>query len=138
MYLNGCLYSGLCVAHSALPRVITIQGCSEWSENPFVSSDLKGIYKTHPPLPRYMGIRDINLFIRYYDSKDDNENLEFKNLVENTVMLFVVVGAPRKQSLFTISGSQKKTGSHNRQNKTYDVPGSKGTYFVCIFRKFFK
>ena len=53
-------------------------------------------------------------------------------------MLFVVVGAPRKQSLFTISGSQKKTGSRNRQNKTYDLPGSKGTYFVCIFRKFFK
>lgn len=35
--------------------------------------------------------------------KANNENLEFKELVKKTFMLFIVLGARRKQSLFTIS-----------------------------------
>ena len=48
-------------------------------------------------------IWNINLTLRHHNSKDDNENLEFKDLVKKTVMLFIVLGVLRKQSLCIIN-----------------------------------
>ena len=50
MYLNSCLYSGLCAARSALSNVVTIRGYLKLSEHSLVSQYLKGIYNRHPPL----------------------------------------------------------------------------------------
>ena len=103
MYLNGCLCSGLCAACSALFSVVTIRGYLKLSEHPLVSRYLKGIYNRHPPLPKYVNIWDISLLLRYYDNMDSNDNLQFKVLVKKTVMLFIILGARRKQALFTLS-----------------------------------
>ena len=92
MYLNGCLYGGLCAARSALSSVITIRGFLKLSEHPMVSRYLKGIYN-----------RDISLLLRYYDNMGSDDNLQFKALVKKTVMLFITLGAHRKQVLFTLS-----------------------------------
>ena len=103
MYLNGCFYSGLCAARSALSSVVTIRGYLKLSEHLLVSRYLKGIYNRHPPLPKYVNIWDISLLLRYYDNMDSNDNLQFKVLVKKTVMLFIILGARRKQALFTLS-----------------------------------
>ena len=39
----------------------------------------------------------------YYEQKENNDCLEFKELVKKTAMLFIILGAHRKQALFTLS-----------------------------------
>ena len=103
MYCNGCLYSGLCAARSALSSSITIKGYLKLSDHPFISRYLKGIYNKHPPLSRYVGIWDLTLLLKYFEQKENNNCLEFKELLKKTVMLFIILGARRKQVLFTLS-----------------------------------
>ena len=38
-----------------------------------------------------------------HNQTEDNEDFHFRELVENAVILFAVLGASRKQALFTIS-----------------------------------
>ena len=103
MYINGCLCSGLGAVHSALSSIVTIKSYTKLSEHPFISCYLKGIYNRHPPLPKYTSIWDISLVLDYYNSIETNDKLQFKDLVKKTVMLFMILGARRKQALFTIT-----------------------------------
>ena len=91
MYVNGCLYSGLCAAHSALSSIVTIKGYTKLSEHPFISCYLKGIYNRHPPLSKYTSIWDISLVLDYYNSIETNDKLQFKDPVKKTVMLFMIL-----------------------------------------------
>ena len=45
----------------------------------------------------------MSLLLKYYNSIDNNENLQFKDLVKKTVVLFMILVACRKQDLFTIT-----------------------------------
>ena len=47
MYINGCLYSGLCSTRSALSSIVTIKGYKKLSEHPFIS---RYLIDTHPCL----------------------------------------------------------------------------------------
>ena len=102
MYRNGCSYSGLCAARSALSSSIIIKGYLKLSDHPLVSRYLKDIYNRHPPLPNYVDIWDLTLFLKYYEQKQNNNCLEFKDLVKKTMMLFIILGARRKQVLFIL------------------------------------
>ena len=75
MHCNGCLYSGLCVARSALSSLITIKGCLKLSDHPHISRYLKGIYNKHPPLPKYEDIWDLSLLLKYCEQKENNDCL---------------------------------------------------------------
>ena len=44
-----------------------------------------------------MDIWDLTLLLTYYEQKENNDCLEFKELVKKTVMLFIILGAYRKQ-----------------------------------------
>ena len=78
IYINGCLYSGLCAARSALSSIVTINGYTKLSEHLFVSRYLKGIYNRHPPLPKYTSIWGISLVLDYYSSNETNDKSKFK------------------------------------------------------------
>ena len=67
MYNDGCLYSGLCAAWSALAGVVSIKGFAKLSNHPLLVRYLKGIFNRHPPMPRYMHIWGINLVLTYYN-----------------------------------------------------------------------
>ena len=99
MYRNGYLYGGLCAARSALSSSITIKGYLKLSDHPLISRYLKGIDNRHPPLPKYLDIWDLTLLLKYYEQKENNDCLEFKELVKKTVMLFIILGERRKQAL---------------------------------------
>ena len=103
MYLNGCLYSGLCAARRAFSSAVTINGLIKLSDHPLISRYLKDIYNRHPVLPKYSNTWEMPLLLKYYDIIDNNENLKFKDLVKNTVVLFMILGACKKQALFTIT-----------------------------------
>ena len=103
MYHNGCLYNGICAARSALSSLTTIKDYFQLSDHPLISRYLKGIYNRHHPLPKYVEIWDLTLLLKYYEQKENNDCLEFKELVKKTVMLLIILGARRKQALFTLS-----------------------------------
>ena len=93
--------SGLFAARSALSSLITTKGYLKLSDHPLISRYLKGIYNRHPPLPKYVNIWDLTLLLKYYEKTENNGCLEFKELFKKTVMLFSILGARRKQDLFT-------------------------------------
>ena len=103
MYINGCLYSGICAARSALPRIVIIKGYTKLLEHSFISSSLKCMYNRHPSVPKYTSIWDISLVLDCYNSIETNDKLQFKNLVKKIVMYFMFLGAHRKQALITIA-----------------------------------
>ena len=103
MYINGCLYSDLCAGRSALSSIVTIKGYTKLSEHSFISRYLKGIYNIHPPLPKYTSIWNISLVLDYCKGIETNDKLQFKDLSKKTVMVFMILGARRKQALFTIT-----------------------------------
>ena len=43
------------------------------------------------------------IVLDYYNGIETNDKLQFKDLVKKTVMLFMILGARRKQPLFTIT-----------------------------------
>ena len=53
-------------------------------------------------MPKYTSIWDISLVLDYYNSIETNK-LQFKDLTKQTVMLFMIPGAHRKQASFTIT-----------------------------------
>ena len=149
MYRNGCLYSGLCAARSALSSSITIKGYLKLSDHPLISRYLKGIYNRHPPLPKYVDIWDLTLLLKYYEQKENNDCLEFKELVKKTVMLLIILGALRKQAPFTLKVDNivfkenkvillpNKTMKHTKANRRsepliyHHYPGNEK---LCIFK----
>ena len=54
-------------------------------------------------MPKYTSILDIWSVLDYYNSIETNNKFQFKNLVKKTVMLFMILGARRKQGLFTVT-----------------------------------
>ena len=102
MDTKGCLYSGLCGARSALSSVACINRFSKPSDHPMISGYLKEIFNRHLPLPKYTQIWDINQVLDYHTNLPDNEELEYKYIVKKLVMWFLILGARRKQTLFTI------------------------------------
>ena len=51
----------------------------------------------------YTSIWDVSLVLDYYNNIETDDKLQFKDLVKKTVMLFKILGARRKQALFTIT-----------------------------------
>ena len=84
MYRNDCLCSGLYAARSVWSSSITIKGYLKLSDHPLVSRYLKDIYNRHPPLPKYVDIWYLTLLLKYYEQKEYNDCLEFKELVKKT------------------------------------------------------
>ena len=59
LYKNGCYYTGLSSACSALSTIMLIEGYSKLSDHPLISKFMKGIYSQHPTLPCYANIWEI-------------------------------------------------------------------------------
>ena len=80
MYKSGCLYSGICVAQSALSSVVMIKSYDKLSNYPLITRFVKGIFNRHSPLPKYANIWDINALLIPYDNMPKNSELNFKCL----------------------------------------------------------
>ena len=102
LYNNGCHYSGLCNARSALATSVQLIGGPNVSNHPLICRFIKGIYNRHPPMPIYVKIWDINKVLNYIDSLPVNEELSYKQLTQKLVVLLMILGARRKQALHSV------------------------------------
>ena len=98
LYEEGYLYSGICAARSALSAVINLPGYTSLSAHPMITRFLKGIYNRHPSLSHYIGIWDLNRALDLYKSLPDNGHLQLKDITLKLAMLFILLGARRKQT----------------------------------------
>ena len=101
-YKNGCYYSGLSSARSALSTIVHIEGYSKLSDHSLISKFIKGIYNQHPTLPRYVNIWDINILLAYFESLPANSELTLKCLTEKLTVLLLILSEQRKQTLLAI------------------------------------
>ena len=102
LYKNGCYYSGLSSARSALSTIVHIEQYSKLSDHPLKSKFMKGIYNQHPTLPRYVNIWDINILLAYYESLRANSELTLKCLTEKLTVLLLIRREQWKQTLLAI------------------------------------
>ena len=102
LYKNGCYYSGLFSARSALSTIVHIERCSKLSDHPLISKFMKGIYNQHPTLPRYVNIWDINALLAYFESLPTNSELTLKCLTEKLTVLLLILSEQQKQTLLAI------------------------------------
>ena len=103
MYKNGCLYSGTRIAQSALSSVVMIEAYGKLSSHPLINRFLKEIFNRYPPLPKDTNIWDINTLLSHYDKMPPNGELDFKCLYKKLIILLLILGARRKQTLTSIA-----------------------------------
>ena len=88
---NGCYYSGLSSACSALSTIVHTERYSKPSDHPLISKFMKGIYNQHPTLPRNVNIWDINILLAYSESLPANSELTLKCLTEKRTVLLPIL-----------------------------------------------
>ena len=109
LYTNGCHYSGLCTARSALTSLVNIEDGPSITAHPLTHRFLKGIFNMHPPKPRYVEIWDVDKVLSYFNNKNHNDILSFKELCAKTVTLLMILGANRKNAFSTFTIDDIKT-----------------------------
>ncbi len=109
LYTNGCHYSGLCAARSALTSLVHIEDGPSISAHPLTNRFLKGVFNMHPPAPRYVEIWDVDKVLSYFNNKNHNDQLSFKELCTKTVTLLMILGANRKNAFSTFTIDNVKT-----------------------------
>ena len=103
VYKNGCLYSGICTARSALSSVIMIEVYDKLSSHLLVTKFVEGIFNKHPTHPKYDNVWDITILLTDYDNIPPNSELDFKYLCKKLVILILILGARREQALTSIT-----------------------------------
>ena len=102
LYEQGCRYSGICSARSALSSAYTLGGQDTLAQHPLISRFVKGIYNLHPPTAKYSNIWDISIMLDYYTKSKENNELTLKELTMKFVMLLMILGGRRKQAIVAI------------------------------------
>lgn len=102
LYRNGCGYSSICIARSALASTVILSEGFSVSEHPLVKRFVKGIFNRCPPQPRYSDIWDINKVLLYYVNKPRNSELIFKDLSKKIVTLLLLLSSRRKNAIYSI------------------------------------
>ena len=69
--------------HSPIDRVSI-------NQHPLVSRLLKGVFQTHPPLPRCQGTWDVGTVLNYMGGNRLDQNISLKQLSLRTVMLLLL------------------------------------------------
>ena len=72
------------------------------SNHPLISRYVKDIYNKHPPLPKYINIWDMSKLLTYYNNMGPHSELTFNQLCRKIAVLFMLLGARRKQKLLVL------------------------------------
>ena len=99
LYKNGCYYSGLFSACSALCTIKHIGGYT-LSDHTLISKFIKDIY---------VSIWDINVLFAYFGSLPVNSELTLKCLTEKLTTNIFILSKQRKQTLLVIDIDNVKT-----------------------------
>lgn len=102
LYENGCSYSSINTARSALSSFFGKIEDVNLGEHPLVKQFLKGISKLRPPAPKYSTTWDVDQVLALFKSWDDNSHLSLYNLSVKLASLLALVSGQRVQTLHSI------------------------------------
>ena len=98
LFEKNISYNSLNTQRSALSTNITVDGMSIGNP-PLVVRFLKGVFNLRPPVPRYKGVWDVSIVLRFLKTLSPVSSLSLKNLSLKLVMLLSLVTAQRGQTL---------------------------------------
>ena len=108
MFENGLGYSSLNTARGALSALgIRIDGVSVGA-HPFVIRYMRGVFNLRPTKPRYSGIWDASLVLRFLQTWSPVKFLNLKQLTLKLTMLIALTNAARIQSIHQIHVNNMK------------------------------
>ena len=102
LFEKNLSYSSLNTARSALSTIITVDGMSI-GNHPLVVRFLKGVFNLRPPVPRYKGVWDVSIVLRFLKTLSPVSSLSLKNLSLKLVMFLSLVTAQRGQPLHLLN-----------------------------------
>nr|CAI5828094.1 unnamed protein product [Callosobruchus analis] len=128
---GGISYDSLNSYRSALALAISPKLANDFRVIRF----FKGMYKLHPPMPRYDSTWDPDIVLSYLKTLYPNETISLEKLAKRTVTLLVLITAHRVQTLSYINNickncnrleiliaSRIKTSSVNRLQPCLYIP----------------
>lgn len=80
---------------SAISAGHSLVGGAPVGEHPWVCKLLKGIRLSRPPEPRYAGLWDVNIVLRFLSSWQDNSYLSRKEISAKLAMLLCLISCKR-------------------------------------------
>ena len=98
-------YSAVNTARSALSSIITLSDGSVFGKHPLVKRLLKGVFEKTPSMPRYSGIWNVNIVLRYLKHLPSYDEITLKDITLKITMLLALCTGQRCQTLNLLKSS---------------------------------
>ena len=100
LFDKGLSYSAINAAKSALSHSILIPPYKKLSDHPLIAQYGKGVYNLRPPKPKLQFVWDVKIVFDYLQAKGTNEKLQIKELSQKLLILLLLLGGQRMNSIF--------------------------------------
>ena len=97
---KGLGYSSLNTACYALSCIIAPNNVGSFGSQPLVVHFLKGVYESHPAVPRYVETWDVTVLLKFLANLHPPSKLTLRELTLKLVMLLSLVSSQRGQSSY--------------------------------------
>ena len=87
-------------AKNAIAQHIHIPPYKKLSEHPLMNKYFKGLFNLRPPKQKFGFVWDVNIIFNYFRTLDDNQNLNDKELSYKLVILLLLLGGQRVNTIF--------------------------------------
>ena len=72
---------------------------SKLSDHPLINKFCKGVFNLRPPQPKLTIVWDVAIVFNYFEKKGENQNLTLKELTQKLVMLLLLLGGQRVNTI---------------------------------------
>ena len=100
LFKTGIGYSALNTERSALSSYIILLDGIVFGTHPLVRRLMKGVFKNHTLLPRYVATWDVAVVLNHLRKLHPADNLSLKELTLKVVMLLALLSGQGRQTLY--------------------------------------
>ena len=100
LFDKGLSYSVINAAKSALSHIIFIPPYRKLTDHPLMTQYGKGVFNLRPPKPKLQMVWDVKIVFDYLKEKGTNGKLQDKELSQKLLILLLLLGGQRMNSIF--------------------------------------
>ena len=100
LYEKGLSYSVIKSAKASLNLILAFPPYSSIGEHPLIIKFMKGVFNTRPPTRKFGFVWDVKILFDYFRELGDNENLKDDVLSHKILLLLVLLGGQRINTIF--------------------------------------
>lgn len=86
-------------ARTAVGYMVQLPPYTKLSDHPAINRFCKGVFNLRPPTPKLKAVWDVNIVFQYFENKPDNKQLADKDLVHKLIMLLLLLGGQRVNTI---------------------------------------